>query len=83
MKPSSLDLRERAAAHREGSWRAIARRFRASLSFTTRRPRRYRRTGDLKLAPHGGGHPPALDDAVPRATRCDLAGAAAVLAPAL
>jgi transposase len=66
MKPYSLDLRERVAAaveHHEGSWRQIARRFRVSVSFITRLQRRHRQTGDLNPEPHGGGHPPALDEA--------------------
>ena len=41
----------------------IARRFRVSLSFLTRLVQRRRRTGDLAAKPHGGGHPPALDEA--------------------
>src|SRR3954447_21241785 len=66
MKPYSLDLRERVAAaveHHEGSWRQIARRFRVSLSFISRLQRRRRHTADLNAKPHGGGHPPALDEA--------------------
>jgi transposase len=66
MKPYSLDLRERVAAaveHHEGSWRQIARRFRVSLSFISRLQRRRRQTADLNARPHGGGHPPALDEA--------------------
>jgi transposase len=66
MKPYSLDLRERVAAaveHHEGSQREIARRFRVSLSFITRLRRRHRWSGDLHPQPHGGGHPPALDEA--------------------
>ena len=65
MRPYSLDLRERVAAaveHREGSWRAIARRFRVSLSFVTRLVQRRRQTGDLAPKPHGGGRSPALDE---------------------
>jgi transposase len=66
MKPFSLDLRERVVAaveHHEGSWREIARRFRVSLSFVTRLIQRRRESGDLNAKPHGGGHPPALDEA--------------------
>jgi transposase len=66
MKPYSLDLRERVAAaveNHEGSWRQIARRFRVSLSFITRLQRRRRQTGTLDPQPHGGGRPPALDEA--------------------
>jgi len=66
MKPYSLDLRERVAAaieHQEGSWRTIARRFRVSLSFVIRLMQRRRQTGEVDAKPHGGGHPPALDEA--------------------
>jgi transposase len=72
MKPYSLDLRERVAAaidHREGSWRAIARRFRVSLSFITRLVQHRRQTGDLAPKPHGGGRRPALDQATRRRLR--------------
>lgn len=64
MKPYSLDLRERIAAAldaHEGSQPEIARRFRVSVSFITRLRKRRRQTGSLAPAPHGGGHPPALD----------------------
>jgi transposase len=60
-----LDLRQRVAAaldHHEGSWRLIARRFRVSLSFIKSLLRRRRETGGLQPKPHGGGHPPALDE---------------------
>jgi transposase len=66
MRPYSLDLRQRVAAAvdaREGSQPEIARRFRVSVSFITRLLRRRRRTGSVAPAPHGGGHPPALDPA--------------------
>jgi transposase len=64
MRPYSMDLRQRIAAaidHGEGSFRAIARRFRVSLSFSARLLRRRRQAGTLEPKPHGGGHPPALD----------------------
>src|SRR5512143_1290943 len=66
MSPYSMDLRERVAAAVDlhaGSQRQIARRFRVSLSFITRLLRRRRSTGALAPKPHGGGHPPALDQA--------------------
>src|SRR2546423_12183178 len=66
LRPYSLDLRERVAAaieHQEGSWRAIAHRFRVSLSFVIRLMQRRRQTGGLDAKSHGGGHPPALDEA--------------------
>src|SRR5512135_2885016 len=64
MRPYSLDLRARVAAAvdgHEGSQPEIVRRFRVSPSFITRLLRRRRQTGSLAPAPHGGGHPPALD----------------------
>jgi transposase len=66
MKPYSMDLRERVAAavdSHEGSQRQIAAHFHVSLSFITRLLRTRRRTGSLAPKPHGGGHPPALDQA--------------------
>ena len=65
MRPYSLDLRQRVAAAvdaHEGSQSEIARRFRVSPSFITRLLGRRRRTGSLAPEPHGGGHPPALDE---------------------
>lgn len=65
MAAYSLDLRERVVAaveHQEGSLRAIARRFRVSLSFVTRLLQRRRQTGELGPKPHGGGRRPALDE---------------------
>lgn len=64
MRPYSMDLRQRVAAaieHGEGSLRQIARRFCVSLSFVVRLLRHHRQTGTLQPKPHGGGHPPALD----------------------
>ena len=64
MKPYSMDLRQRIAAaidHGEGSFRAIARRFRVSLSFIARLLRRRRQADTLEPKPQGGGHPPAWD----------------------
>ena len=66
MRPYSRDLRERVAAtvdDREGSQRQIARRFRVSLSFVARLLRHRHQTDSLDPQPHGGGHPPALDEA--------------------
>ena len=63
MRPYSMDLRERVAAavdFREGSRRAIARRFRVSLSFVVRLLERRREAGTLAPRPHGGGPRPAL-----------------------
>ena len=63
MRPYSMDLRERVAAavdFREGSQRAIARRFRVSLSFVVRLLERRREAGTLAPRPHGGGPRPAL-----------------------
>lgn len=64
MAPYSFDLRERVAAavdHKEGSLRAIARRFRVSLSFIVRLLQRRRHSGTLAPKPHGGGPSPALN----------------------
>jgi transposase len=66
MRPYSLDLRQRAIAAvdaGEGSQPEIAARFRVSVSFITRLRKRRRRTGSVAPASHGGGHPPALDQA--------------------
>jgi transposase len=72
MRPYSLDLRQRVIAALdagEGSQAEIAARFRVSVSFITRLLRRRRRTGSVAPAPHGGGHPPALDRAARRRLR--------------
>jgi transposase len=66
MKPYSLDLRQRVADavdNSEGSLRQLAQRFCVSLSFILRLLRHRRQTNSLDPAPHGGGHPPALDEA--------------------
>src|SRR5439155_18842516 len=66
MKPYSLDLRERIAAavdNHEGSRRQLAERFGVDVSTITRLLQRRRATGSLQPAPHGGGVPPALDEA--------------------
>ena len=66
MRPYSLDLRQRVVAALdagEGSQPEIAARFRVSVSFITRLFQRRRQTGSVAPAPHGGGHPPALDQA--------------------
>jgi transposase len=72
MRPYSLDLRQRVIAALdagEGTQPEIAARFRVSVSFITRLLRRRRRTGSVAPAPHGGGHPPALDRAAQRRLR--------------
>jgi transposase len=72
MRPYSLDLRQRVIAAldaAEGSQPEIAARFRVSVSFITRLLKRRRRTGSIAPAPHGGGHPPALDAAARRRLR--------------
>src|SRR5512135_724421 len=64
MTPYSMDLRQRIASaidHGEGSFPALARRFRVSRSFITRLLRRRRPAGTLEPKPPGGGHPPAWD----------------------
>lgn len=65
MRPYSLDLRQRVAAaldQHEGSWRDIARRFGVSLSFIKGLIQRRHETGSIQPKPHGGGHPPALNE---------------------
>lgn len=72
MGPYSMDLRERVIAAvdaKEGSLRQLARRYRIGLSTLTRWLRRRRRCHTLAPKPHGGGHPPALDDAARRRLR--------------
>jgi transposase len=64
MKPLSQDLRERIIAavdNREGSRRAIARRFQVNTSTVTRLLQLRRQTGAIEPRPHGGGRPPTLD----------------------
>ena len=64
MAPYSFDLRERVSAavdHKEGSLRAIARRFRVSLSFIVRLLQRRGHCGTLAPKPHGGGPSLALN----------------------
>jgi transposase len=72
MRAYSLDLRQRVIAALdagEGTQPEIAARFRVSVSFITRLLKRRRRTGSVAPAPHGGGHPPALDSAARRRLR--------------
>jgi transposase len=66
MRAYSTDLRERIvlAVHRgDHSLRQIAHLFAVSVSFVVRLLRRWRRTGTLDPAPHGGGPHRRLDDA--------------------
>jgi transposase len=66
MKPLSNDLRERILAAvdaREGSRRALARRFSVNPSTITRLLQLRRQTGSIEPRPHAGGVEPALDDA--------------------
>jgi transposase len=72
MRPYSLDLRQRVIAALdagEGSQPVIAARFRVSVSFITRLLKRRHQAGTAAPAPHGGGHPPALDRAARRRLR--------------
>jgi transposase len=65
-KPFSTDLRERVwRVYKEGdkSQPQVARDFGVSASFVRNLVRRQRETGSLAPKPHGGGHPPALDEA--------------------
>ena len=64
-KAYSMDLRERVwRAYEEGnkSQPQVARDFAVSASFVRDLVRRRRETGSLAPKPHGGGHPPALDE---------------------
>jgi transposase len=61
----SLDLRERVwRAYKQGnlSQPPVAEQFGVSASFVRDLVRRKRETGSLAPKPHGGGHPPALDN---------------------
>ena len=61
--PYSTDLRQRilvAYQADEGSQRALAQRFKVSLSFVRDLLRRYRESGDIKPRGHGGGNQPKL-----------------------
>jgi transposase len=58
MKPYSNDFRQKvvdAYEHKEGSMRALARRFSVSLDFVFRLMKRYRQTLGVDPKPHGGG----------------------------
>lgn len=60
MRPYSTDFRLKvvqAYERREGSQRDLARLFGVSLSFVQDLLHRYRRTGSVDPAPHGGGNP--------------------------
>jgi transposase len=66
MKPLSNDLRERLLASvdaREGSRRALARRFSVDTSTITRLLQLRRQTGSIEPRPHAGGVEPTLDAA--------------------
>jgi len=61
----SLDLRERVwRAYEQGSLSQprVAEQFGVSASFVRDLVRRRRETGTLAPKPHGGGHPPALNE---------------------
>src|SRR5690242_16339521 len=63
MRPYSTDFRLKVAQayeRREGSQRDLARLFGVSLSFVQNLLQRYRRTGKVEPAPHGGGNPGKL-----------------------
>lgn len=63
MRPYSTDFRLKvvqAYERREGSQRDLARLFGVSLSFVQDLLQRYRRTGSVEPAPHGGGNPGKL-----------------------
>ena len=63
MRPYSTDFRLKvvqAYERRKGSQRALAHFFGVSLSFVQALLQRYRRTGSVAPAPHGGGNPGKL-----------------------
>lgn len=66
MKPYSNDLRTRvvqAYEKKEGSQRALARRFAVSLSVVHELLKRHRQTGRVDPKPHGGGYPAKIQGA--------------------
>ena len=66
MKAYSTDLRRRVVAAydaREGTQEQLAARFAVSVSWVRKLLRQRRDTGSFAPRPHGGGHPPAFDDA--------------------
>lgn len=65
MRPYSDDLRQHlltAIQRGEHSLRQLAHLFSVSLSFIVRLQQRQRQTGSPQPKPHGGGHPPRLND---------------------
>lgn len=66
MDAYSMDLRERVVAacdERDGPRRQIAVRLSVSVRWIGGLLRRRRRTGSIAARPHGGGRPPASDEA--------------------
>jgi transposase len=66
MDAYSMDLRERVVAAcdaRDGTRARIAVRFSVSVRWIGEILRRRRRTGSIAAKPHGGGRPPAFDEA--------------------
>lgn len=64
MKAYSMDLRERVVAaidRKEGTWDAIAARFRVSRAWVGKLLGQRRRTGSIAPRPRHTGRPPALD----------------------
>ena len=66
MNAYSIDLRERVVAAcdaRDGTREQIAARFSVSVPWIRKLLRRRRQTGSIAPKPHGGGRPPAFDEA--------------------
>jgi transposase len=66
MRAYSTDLRQRVVAAYdacEGTQEQVAARFAVSVSWVRKLLRQRRATGSIGPRPHGGGHPPAFDDA--------------------
>jgi transposase len=75
MKTYSLDLRTRiveAVARHVGSQGEVAALFGVSRTFVKKLVRQRRETGSVAPKPHGGGHPPKLDNKQSEAVRSYL-----------
>ncbi len=63
MKPYSTDFRQKIVETKyktNESLQQIANRFQVSYSFVHKLLHRYKKTGNVKPSPHGGGKPPKL-----------------------
>ena len=76
MDAYSMDLRERVVAAcdaRDGTREQIAARFSVSVRWIRELLRRRRETGSIAPKPHGGGRPPAFDEAAAGRLRAAVA----------